>query len=189
VDRLDVPVSHVIGTVALILLVASVASYFVMTVSHVHAEILRQQLKEVANYISANLMEIIALLHFIDILYNTTMFKVINLPPDISGYLYVVEVGGEEAYKKGAQIRLYLLSKSDVEVFLRLPLETVGTSIKLFTVNDGATSLLARNGLIRPSGRLYSSHNNIVVWGWKENATSIWAGIGFLEAKDNATYI
>lgn len=186
---MDVPVSHVIGTVALILLVASVASYFVMTVSHIHTEILKQQLKEVANYISANLMEIIALLHFTDILYNTTMFKVISLPPDVSGYLYVVEVGGDEVYEKGAQIRLYLLSRNNIEVFLRLPLETVGTSIKLFTVNDDATLLLARNGLIRPSGRLYSGQNNVVVWGWKENVTSIWAGIGFLEARSNATYI
>jgi hypothetical protein len=173
---MEASLSHVIGTVALILLTASAASYFAAAVYHIQTEILKQHLTEVANYILTSIIEITVLIRFTDILNNATIFKTLNLPTDISGYAYIVELKGESG--EGAYLHLYISSRRDVEVSLKLPLKIAETNVKIFTVNDEAIILSARNGVIKPSGRVYGGGKNIVAWGWRENTTLIWAGIG-----------
>jgi hypothetical protein len=109
---LDVPISHVIGSIALVLLTISVASYFIITYSHVQSDILKQQLREVGEYVQANLMEIIALVDFKNFIEQYATFKILELPPDLSGYAYVVELTKNS--ENSPIINLYLVSRPDV---------------------------------------------------------------------------
>ncbi|MEM2960885.1 MAG: hypothetical protein QXU67_04710 [Candidatus Bathyarchaeia archaeon] len=176
--KLDVTISHVIGSMALILLAISVAAYFVITASQLQSDILRQHLKEVGEYVSLNLMEIITLIDFEEYLNNVTMFKFLKLPPDISGYAYVIELISEYESRTSASINLYLLTRRDISASSIVPLNATGSSIKILTVNDGGVVLSTKGGRIESPGRLYSGRENIVVWGWRENSTLTWVGIG-----------
>ncbi|MEM2960938.1 MAG: hypothetical protein QXU67_04975 [Candidatus Bathyarchaeia archaeon] len=174
---MDVPISHIIGTIALIALTASVAAYFAITVYHTQADILRQQLAEVSSYVSMNLMEISTLINFASFSSNdSVMYKVINLPPDVSGYAYAIELINEES--GGILVRAYLLSRQDIEAHVKLPLESEA-NIKIITKDDGKINLSIKGGRIESSGIVYSGWDGIVVWSWL-GAGNPWTGIGIL---------
>jgi len=175
---LDAPISHVIGTIALIMLTTSVAAYFAITVYHVQSDILRQQLTEVSSYISTNIMEIITLTNFQNFAGNDTMFKILKIPPDVSGYVYAIELineSGEEIL-----VRSYLLSRQDITVSIKLPLGE-DANIEILTIDDGKIILYAgESSRIESTGRVYSGWDGIVVWSWS-GSQPIQAGIGILK--------
>lgn len=186
---MDVPISHVIGSIALMLLTISVASYFIITYSHVQSGILKQQLREVGEYIQTNLIEIIALVDFKNFLDKYATFKILELPPDLSGYAYAVELTKDS--ENVPIINLYLISRRDVSVSLKIPLNTIESNVIIYTANDPWEPLPSRGGVIKSSGKIYSgirsSGEKVVVWGWVEGKLEdsgvnlIWAGIGVWE--------
>lgn len=188
---MDVPISHVIGSVALMLLTISVASYFIITYSHVQSDILKQQLREVGEYVQTNLMEIIALVDFKNFLDNYAAFKILDLPADLSGYAYAVELRKDS--ENNPIIYLYLISRPDISVSLKIPLNTIKSNIIIYTSDDPFETLPSKGGLINSSGKIYSgirsSGEKVVVWGWVEGKLEgsgvnvIWAGIGVWEAE------
>ncbi len=187
---MDVPISHVIGSIALVLLTISVASYFIITYSHVQSDILKQQLREVGEYVQANLMEIIALVDFKNFLEQYATFKILELPPDLSGYAYAVELTKDS--ENSPIISLYLVSRRDVSVSLKIPLNATVSNLIIHTVNDPWEPLSSKGGVIKSSGRIYSgvrsNKEKVVVWGWvyeklESGVNVIWAGIGVWEAE------
>jgi len=173
---LDIPISHVIGTIALIMLTTSVAAYFAITAYHLQSDILRQHLIEVSSYVSTNLMEIVALINFADFASNDTMFKVLKMPPDISGYPYAIELINEGGK---VLVRSYLISRQDIMVSIKMPLRAEA-NIKILTIDDGKIILHAGgSGRIESAGRVYSGWDGIVVWSWG-GSQPIQAGIGIL---------
>jgi len=173
---MDVPISHVIGTVALIFLTFSASFSFSMIASQIEANMLKQQLREIGEYISLNLIEVVTLINLAQYLNNFTMFKVLKLPLDVGGKAYVIKLINETG--RGHYVYLYLLTSQEVAASSPVPLNTTGTQVMLVTDPDNGGTLLVRGGRVIYSGIVYGGRENIVVWGWRKDNETTLAGIG-----------
>jgi len=174
---MDIPISHLIGTVALIFLTLSASFSFSMIASQIEANMLKQQLREIGEYISLNLIEVITLVNFADYLNNFTMLKVLKLPLDVGGGAYVIKLISETG--QGYYVYLYLLARQEVVASSPIPLNTTGTQVMLVADPDNGGTLLVRDGgRVKYSGIVYGGRENIVVWGWRKDNETTLAGIG-----------
>lgn len=87
---MDVIIKHVIGTFALIGLVITVGLAYTTTASYVELEAAKVQLKQIAEHVSLNLIEVISLVSFAN--YPNKQIKGIDLPTDIGGKAYAVKL-------------------------------------------------------------------------------------------------
>lgn len=175
---MEVAISHVIGTVALIFLTFSAGYFFSVITSQIEAGMLKQQLKEIGENISLNLIEIITLVNFADYLNNITMLKILKLPLDVGGRAFVIKL--TKYMDQGYSLCLYLMTKKEVAASSLIPLNTTGTQVMLMTDSDSEGTLLVQGeGRVKYSGTVWGGGiENIVVWGWRKDSETILAGIG-----------
>lgn len=160
---MQVSIQHVVGTTALIFLVISVGFYFYILSSYVQVDILKQQLGDAAEYVSLNLVEIVTLVNASNQPY-VIMVKAIEMPTDIGGRAYVVEIINQTDLGKGCYVHVYMLSRPDIEAESLIPLNATQSWIRLETNN-----------------KVYSGrellNQTVVVWG-RQYGEVIEAGIG-----------
>lgn len=175
-----VSIQHIIGTVALIGLVVSLALAYQIIVGNVEDSIVKTQLSQTAEYISMQLANVISLTDFTYGILDTTLSPVtksLKLPETIRGrpynltivrsdeeyYVYVEVVGGSYLHATSPIVvkstqRITILTSSDLEF---------------------AESLL-EGYEVKPKAWVSGGFSNVVVWCYKHDNV-IYAGLGVLE--------
>ena len=176
---MDVPIQHVIGTVALIaLLIAGGLAYTAVT-SYIEAEAAKRQLDQIAEYVALNLVELVSLVNYANFLNNKTMMKLINLPSDIGGKAYSITLINETTQGKGCYVQASLVVRKDVAVSSPIPLNSSQTQLRLATDDEGVLLVgWRRTDTIQYRGTVYGGTQDTVVWGWRKDDNTTWAGIG-----------
>ena len=182
---MDVPLSHVIGTVAIIAIVIGATLAYTIITTYAEANILKTQLTQIAENISLNLVEIIALTNFGNVQTNETIMKTLNLPTDLANRAYFIELIADG---QGYYVQTELVVRTDITAKSSIPLNSTQTQLIIVTnrpdtlPTTNATGTLqirqGDQGTIQYTTLLYGGRQNIAVWGWKENSTTTWAGIG-----------
>jgi hypothetical protein len=178
---MDVPLKHVIGTIALIGLVIAVGLSYTVLASYIEAEVARTQLEQIAEHVSLNLVEIVSLVNFANETGNVQM-KIISLPSDLGGKAYLVRLINETG--KGCFVQAELVTRNDVVASSIIPINSYETQLKLVTdgENPGTLEVRGEVKLIYYSGTVYGGDHDIVVWASKESFHETWAGIGLWES-------
>ena len=193
---MEVPLQHVVGTIALIALVAAAGISYQVFASYIEANVYKTQLGQIAESIASNLIEVISLADFGGtVTTNQTLIRTINLPTSLNERAYLVrvvnisEVGTGEKYYVQAE----LVTRKDIYARALIPVSS-NSNIILYTegfadynINGTVTFLVrgGKGGLVRPFGSLYGGASNFqdsyfVVWSWKYQTDPpiIYAGIG-----------
>jgi len=108
---LDISLKHIIGTVALLGLVISIGLSYAIITSYVETDVKKQQLGQIGEYVSLNLVEITNLVRLANSS-DSPMIKTIDLPFDLAGRAYVIQIlcSVEEGY----YVHCYLVSQTNV---------------------------------------------------------------------------
>lgn len=172
---MHVPIQHIIGTIALIGLVISACLAYGIIASYFETGVYKQQLQQVADYVSLNIVEIANLANFTSLEFtsNNTLVKAIDLPLDIGSKAYAVELMnsyGQNLYN----VTAYLLSQKDIRATSLMPFASarclLETTAQTFIVNNG-------QAIVTSSPIIYGGNNNAVVWAWKGSG-NLTAGLG-----------
>jgi len=173
---MDVPLSHVIGTVAIIAIVIGATLAYTIITSYAEANVLKTQLTQIAENISLNLVETIALTNFGNVLTNETIMKTLNLPTDLANRAYFIQLITDG---QGYYVQTQLVVRTDITATSPIPLNSTQTQLIIVTNSTGTLQVRQGDqGTIQYTPLIYGGRQNIVVWGWKENSTTTWAGIG-----------
>jgi len=178
---MDIPLKHVIGTIALIGLIIAVGLAYTIITSFIEADVNKKQLNQIAEHVALNLVEVISLTNFANFMSNETMMKVLKLPFDLGGKAYLIKLVmfNETGESQGYYVQTQLVTRNDITAKSLIPLNTTQTQQTLVTDGDG--TLLVRGGTagtIQFSSIVYGGVENVVVWGWKMYANLTLAGIG-----------
>jgi len=173
---MDVPLTNVIGTIALIGLVITSALAYSIVTSYIETNVLKQQLNQIAEYVALNLVEIVNLVNFANFLNNGTMMKILKLPSDLP---YLVKLVNETHSGRGYYVQTQLVERSDITGSALIPSNATETGT-IFVIDSSGTLNIVKGdaGSIRYCNTVYSGAQNIVVWGWKKADNTTWAGIG-----------
>lgn len=103
------PISHVICSSALIILIFTVQVYYSYVVDNIWAEMARRELKEITDYVSDTLANLYFLANSTNC--DVTIEKNLNLPSDIRDSTYIVQIVFNET-RSAQNIDAYLEGKS-----------------------------------------------------------------------------
>jgi hypothetical protein len=173
---MHVPLSHIIGTIAIIAVVIGATLAYTIITSYAEANVLKTQLTQIAENISLNLVEIISLTNFGNVFTNETMMKTLNLPTDLANRAYFIQLIADT---QGYYVQTELVVRTDITAKSPIPLNSTQTQLVIMT--NGTDTLQVRGGdqgTIQCYPLIYGGRENIVVWGWKENSNTTRAGIG-----------
>ncbi len=184
---MDVSISHLIGSVALIgLVIAAGLSYTIVT-SSIQDEVSKQQLTQISEYVALNIAEMANLQKYA-INSNHYMIRSLNLPVDQAGKTYVVQIKAETSTDESTsyKVRTYLVSKPYLFSEAIIPLNSSSTWLTIITEPG---QFLYNSSLpiytIKYDSTIYGNGETIV-WGrtlWSETTTitGIEVGIGWKE--------
>jgi len=177
---MDIPLKHVVGTIALIgLVIAAGLSYTIIT-SYIETEVTKTQLNQIAENVALNLVEIINLVNFAK--YSTTeaMMKILKLPSDLGGKAYTIQLVNETSQNQGYYVRTQLVTRKDITAKSPIPINS--TQTRLLIITDGEGTLQVRGEETKiiqySNGTVYGGTQDIAVWGIKIDINTTWAGIG-----------
>ena len=172
---MDISLTHVIGTIALMgLLISTGLAYSIIT-SYVETEITKQQMDQIAEHVALNLVEIVNLVNFANFLNNATMMKTLKLPSDLACLITLVnETGQGRGYCVVAQIA----GRNGVSGTAQIPINSTQSGLTFMVDSEG--TLNVDPGTVQYSGSVYSS-TRFVVWGWKKDDYTTWVGIGIYQ--------
>lgn len=170
----DVSVSHIIGTAALIGLVISVALAYQIIVGYVENNVFQSQLKQTAEYVSMNIANQISLTEFTyGILSTGTVTKKLDLPKDLSGKTYVVRLISESG---NYYVEAQLTQRRELTARAPIPIHSTTTPVEII---DNITKL-PENGLtdsrVTVVTEVYGGDPNIVIW--CERLDKLYIGLG-----------
>lgn len=191
---MDVPLKHVIGTIALIGLVIAVSLSYSIITSSMEADILKQQLKQISEYVALNLVEVISLINFANFINNQPMMKILNLPSDLGGKAYtikLIKVNGANQIQEYC-VQSQLATRNDVYARSSIPIDAAQNQIVIMVNGTGTLQVRGEEAkIIEYSSVVYGGTQEIrdesgqlveqrfvVVWGLKVNYTLTYAGIG-----------
>lgn len=157
---MKVPIQHIIGTIAVIgLMITTGLSYSIIT-SYVDRDVKQQQLKQIAENVALNIVEMSNLIRFANYT-NRPMMKIIDLPIDLGGGTYLVQLvdGGTDGY----YVRANMTSNQHITARSLIPL-SAGQNLVLNTTT-ATNSLLVGfdNTNVTCSGVVYGT-NHFAVW-------------------------
>lgn len=169
---MDVILKHVIGTLALIGLVITAGLAYTTTASYVEVEATKVQLKQITEYVSLNLIEVISLVNFAN--YPNKQIKGLNLPKNIGGKAYVIKliVKGDKCYVRAE------LAAGTVYTESLIPINFNSEDIRFLTEME----FIQGEGGEVYSGIIYGGNSNTFVWAEliRPNGEII-AGLGWRE--------
>jgi hypothetical protein len=166
------------GTVALIGLIVSVGLAYNIITDSLQTDIRKQQLQQVAENVAQNIVEIINLANFGN-LGNGTLTRVLDLPSDLSGKVYLIQIVNDTKQQNNCYIKTCLDTRRDVTATSLIPLQSSQSHVDLITSNGTLAGSRAR--VIQYNATIYGGRNDTVVWAWKGTDIT-WAGIGRLLA-------
>jgi len=156
----SVSMTHLIGTVSLMLIFFSVGSYYSVSIATLKNEAITVQLSKIANYIGSDMVDLVTLSYVSDL--NQLLVKSLTLPTGITSYDYnmTVETIGQTMY-----VRVYLISDSLVYGEYALPWSTE-SSIAIYNGSDAEVESYIQ--IERPSltPRLFfdDEDSGLVIW-------------------------
>ncbi|MEM3666948.1 MAG: hypothetical protein QW222_07715 [Candidatus Bathyarchaeia archaeon] len=198
---MDVSLKHIIGTIALIGVVISASLTYMIITSHVEADVLKSQLNQIAEYVALNLAEIVNLASF-EASSKYAMIKKLNLPSDLAGKTYKMELTNES--DGSYWIKVSLIANPNVFSASSIPINATQLRARVVFVTNLTEpyflSVTHVNAKILPvigesnvqysptvyggtqeiydaSGQI-SELRYVIVWGWKYSSTIVWAGLG-----------
>jgi hypothetical protein len=159
-------VTHIIGTVSLMLIFISVGSYYSMSIASFKNEVITVQLSKIANYIGSDTVDLVSLCYISD--ENQTLIKKITLPAGLTAYGYNMTI---EKIGQSMLVRVYLISDSDVYGEYTLPWSTE-SSIRNYNDLDAETKNETKNCIhtqfkrpyLDPDAKVYSEDTDIMIW-------------------------
>jgi hypothetical protein len=175
---MDVPLKHIIGTVALISLVIAVGLAYTLITYHIEAEVTRKQLEQIAEYVSLNLVEIVSLVNLANYSGNVQV-KIIEIPEDLGGKAYMIRLTKEAG--RGYCVEAQLSTRKDIVASSPVPINSTETQLKLITEDEGTLKVRGEAKAVYYSGAVYGGAHDVVVWGEKVSLNVTWAGIGLLK--------
>lgn len=160
---MNVPIQHIIGTVAIIGLVLTTGLAYSIITSFVEMDLKKQQLKQISENVALNIVEMSNLVRFANYT-NKPMMKIVDLPVDLGGSTYTVELVDGTAEGEGYFVRANLTSNEHVTATSLIPVNA-GQKLILYT-NSTTTSMIVgfENTNITCSGTVYGK-DGTVVWG------------------------
>lgn len=187
---MDVPLQHLVGTVALIGLVAAVGISYQAVASYIEANVYKTQLGQIAENVALNLVEVATLTEFSATkLQNQTLIKTVNLPLSLNEKAYLVRLISVDEGSLGRRqyVQVELVTRSDIYARALIPLPSNYTNI-VFKVEGLSNDILGpvgvlqvkrgEGGVVLYSGKVYGGVPNFVVWSYEYNTTLIYVGIG-----------
>jgi len=176
---MDVPIQNVIGTVALIALIVGVGLAYAMYTSSVEADAMKQELKQIAENVALNIVEISNLLNFAsNPTSNSTLIKTLELPDDLTGRAYAIQILNQTTEGNGCFVRAFLVSMNSTFSDSQITINSMGYPLELATSFHEELDVRYETSKVQPSDivyagpeEIYDSIRRIVVWAW--------AGSGF----------
>jgi hypothetical protein len=166
-------VTHIIGTVSLMLIFISVGSYYSMSIASFKNEVITVQLSKIANYIGSDMVDLVSLCYISA--EDQLLIKNITLPAGITAYQYNM------AIEKTTQniVRVSLVSESYVYGDYALPWSTESSIIIYNGSNAEAKNYIqSERPYLNPVVGVYSGDKGIVIWCLKtENQITIGLGL------------
>jgi len=171
---MEVPIQHIIGTVCLIGLLVSVGLAYNIITDSAQTEVRQHQLSQISQNVALSLVEIVTLANFGNS-YNGTMTRSLNLPTDLAGKAYAVQICNDTSQQDNCFIKVYLAASPTISATSIIPIQASQSGVSLRT-DSGA---LNENQNITYGPVIYGGSNDTVVWAWKGSGTT-WAGLGRL---------
>ncbi|MEM3040964.1 MAG: hypothetical protein QXG97_02915 [Nitrososphaerota archaeon] len=152
----SVTLTHVIGTVGLMVVFFAVSSYYSISYASLQFQVIALNLEKVSNYVASNVVDTISLCYMTET--NQVIYKKLEIPAKIGVYGYnvtILQIAGEENFK----VRSYLVSRPAIYGESTLPWSTSG----LIGIYNG-TDLGIDDLSFDPEISVSSGLSNIVVW-------------------------
>jgi hypothetical protein len=157
----EVTLQHVIGTVALIGLIISASLFYTIFTGSVQDDNRKKQLVQISENVSLNLEEMINLAKFSRYSIDN-MSKIIDLPTDIDGKTYEVQLVDDPI--QGFIVHSFLATSPSISSDSTIPYNSAGTPLKLETTQNPYPMTIGVNQQkIVCSGTVYGK-NGTVVW-------------------------
>ena len=168
---MEISLKHIIGTVALLGLVISIGLSYSIITSYIDSDVKKQQLAQISEYVSLNLVEITNLVRLANNTLNP-MVKTLNLPASLGENAYVTKLAERE--NEGYYIHTYLVSNPLVSYDSFIPYNSEETAVNFITDTDMLEVEEDRFfvGVNDEIEIIFSDYvyggNEIVVWGRRE---------------------
>jgi hypothetical protein len=176
---MDVPLKHVIGTVALIGLVIAISLSYTIITSYIEGDVARNKLNQIAEYVSLNLVEMISLTSFANTSDIYAQIKILNLPSDLAGKAYMIQLINATNKNQGCYVQTQLVTRKDLTAKAPIPINSTKTQVKIVTEMEGDLRVRGQTEKrVYPSGMVYGGSREIVVWGLKISLNTTNIGIG-----------
>jgi len=107
------PVSHVICTAALVILIFTMQFYYLHVVDNIWVEMVERELKEIADYVSDTLANLYFLANSTK--GDVTLEKTLSLPSDVRDSTYMVKIEKNATTGLAQSIHAYLKGRSGVD--------------------------------------------------------------------------
>ncbi|MBS7610505.1 hypothetical protein KEJ19_08160 [Candidatus Bathyarchaeota archaeon] len=132
---MPINMAHTIGTLALLGMLIIVSVSFAMVTSSIQAEVTKEQLSAVGEYIALHIVEMATLVDTSNLKFSgwtgkpLVMVRNITLPPDIQGKIYIIQL----VHTPSGQyfVRLSMLTRPDISVNVSIPLSSRGSNVNL----------------------------------------------------------
>jgi len=169
----SVTISHVIGTTTLIIVFISVTMFYTMSYLPLQTEALAQQLQEVTDYVSANIVDLVSLCFISPT--DQLLIKGLEMPENIGTYFYSVTLQNATnpvTQEKLLMVRAFFDSRPTIYRESLLPWSMEG---KLKIWNGAGIN----NPRLQPRFSVSSGASNMVVWALKQDE-DITVGLGVM---------
>ena len=128
---MNIPIQHIIGTAALIGLVVSAGLVYSIFTSAAETDVKKQQLSQISESVALNLVEMINLVTFANYTYEP-MIKIVDLPVDLGGSTYTIELVNGTNEGKGYFVRANLTSNQHITASSVLPSNS-GENLRIYS--------------------------------------------------------
>lgn len=183
---MHVPIQHIIGTVAIIGLMISVGLAYNIETSFVQQDISQQQLAQVSEMVALNIADTVNLANFANFgnfTRNNTVMISLNLPLDLAGRAYAVQLMNETGDNQRYNVNSYLLDQHTTNASATVPFNSAQDSVQLTTdVTDAGNLYWIETGVeaVTSSIVVYGGNSRAVVWAWKGEGNATLAGLGVI---------
>ena len=175
----EVSLQHIIGTVTLIGLVISTGLFYTIFTSFVQDDNRKKELGQISENVALNIEEMINLVKFSQY-YNDYTIKIIDLPTDVGGRSYKIQLNADQ----GFQVSAFLATQKTVSATSTIPINSGDITLKLNTTDTvyPGIEVGVDNLKISCSGTIYGK-NGTVIWAHRDLSGDLTIGIGWVEAQ------
>ncbi|MEM2351336.1 MAG: hypothetical protein QXT26_02905 [Thermoproteota archaeon] len=153
-----VSIQHIIGTVALIGLVVSLALAYQIIVVSVETSVLKTQLNQVAEYVSMCISNVMSLTDFTYGIFKeyVTVSMNLDLPADLGGKVYVIRFVNETG---GLYVLVEVPGRRDL--YAKSSISVNPTSNIQVVVDE---NFAPSDPTVEPKSHIYGGNPNAIVW-------------------------